>query len=116
MGTVLDFANAPRRGHSTALPVPAEGADVVIFPGVRMERLAVDLAARLKALPGEHGLGVTLPSAARPAAKLPAVTLPGATARCRPAGKGHGAKADKAPAVRPRSAQRAAEPDSATDA
>ncbi len=37
MGKLLDFADAPLRRETAARPVPASGAEVVIFPGIRVE-------------------------------------------------------------------------------
>ncbi|EFO29070.1 hypothetical protein TRICHSKD4_4885 [Roseibium sp. TrichSKD4] len=54
MGTLLDFASAPRpssRLTRTTRPVgrsaSAPAGEVVIFPGVRYERNELDLAARI---------------------------------------------------------------------
>lgn len=72
MGKLLDFADAPLRRHKTVRPALASGAQVVIFPGVRVEPPrevtlpdtasrdgtgnCVDLGARLqKILHGQNG-------------------------------------------------------------
>ncbi|MXN65726.1 hypothetical protein GR183_12495 [Stappia sp. GBMRC 2046] len=50
MGTVLNFAEAPRRAVRQGRPAGADGERkgvVVIFPGIRMEREGVDLSARI---------------------------------------------------------------------
>jgi len=50
MGTVLTFDAATRPARSSERRAPRNGADrgeVILFPGVRMERHALDLAARI---------------------------------------------------------------------
>ena len=57
MGTVLDFAQAPRSVRRSSKPVTDRYADggsqdmgvIIIFPGIRIERqgLALDLGARI---------------------------------------------------------------------
>jgi hypothetical protein len=50
MGYVLDFRMAPRRPlrKTAGVQVPVSQEDVVVmFPGVRIEREALDLAARI---------------------------------------------------------------------
>ncbi|MCC2110777.1 MAG: hypothetical protein KDJ16_01940 [Hyphomicrobiales bacterium] len=50
MGTVLNFDTAPRARRSRVAEASCEPAtgELVIFPGVRIERQAVDLSARLR--------------------------------------------------------------------
>ncbi|MBO6757745.1 MAG: hypothetical protein JJ902_15535 [Roseibium sp.] len=54
MGTLLDFASAPRpssrlktQKHSAEAPKCADFGVVIVFPGVRYERTELDLAARI---------------------------------------------------------------------
>lgn len=46
MGTILSFAIPARSKRRKSPELPEEGGAVVIFPGVRVERTQVDLAAR----------------------------------------------------------------------
>lgn len=54
MGTLLDFASAPRptsrvqpRRNTSKDIVSEPQGEVVFFPGVRYERMALDLSARI---------------------------------------------------------------------
>ncbi len=50
MGTVLDFDTAPkaRRPRAGERTCGSTAGELVIFPGVRIERHGVDLSARLR--------------------------------------------------------------------
>ncbi len=50
MGIILDFATAPRRLHRPKRAFARRierDADVIIFPGIRIERQTLDLSARI---------------------------------------------------------------------
>lgn len=54
MGVLIDFAASPKRQAAVPGPVPESGAQIIIFPGVRIERQAVDLSARIRKAPQER--------------------------------------------------------------
>jgi hypothetical protein len=59
MGTVLEFRPPAMAKSRDGTDVPADG-EIVIFPGVRIERYDLDLGHRLKHSAGSHafdGLG-----------------------------------------------------------
>lgn len=65
MGTLLDFASAPRpasrvrTNHSSAGSSRTEQrGEVILFPGVRYERLALDLSARIGTIGHKAGPAV----------------------------------------------------------
>jgi hypothetical protein len=65
MGTLLDFASAPRplsrlttKRNTPKNGVSAPRGEVVLFPGVRYEREALDLAARIGTIGRTAGSGV----------------------------------------------------------
>ncbi|AXS39941.1 hypothetical protein [Breoghania sp. L-A4] len=53
MGLLLDFSLTPKRRETTHGAVPDAGADIVIFPGVRVEPAALDLGARVRRTPAD---------------------------------------------------------------
>ncbi|MEJ8473926.1 hypothetical protein [Roseibium algae] len=66
MGTLLDFASAPRPQSSITARrnMPKRGAsapigEVVLFPGVRYEHEALDLAARIGTIGRSAGSGAS---------------------------------------------------------
>lgn len=62
MGTLLDFSAAARPRRPNRPQPPREGAAILVFPGVRVEREAVDLAARIRKVAKETG-GTAQPEA-----------------------------------------------------
>lgn len=66
MGTLLDFASAPRPGSRhkprRAMPVNSTqtaSGEVILFPGVRYEPPSLDLAARIATIGLKAGPGST---------------------------------------------------------
>ncbi len=60
MGTVLSFEPAARNRPFVDRPEPADACEIVIFPGVRIERHDLDLGHRLRNSAGQgdfDGLG-----------------------------------------------------------
>ncbi len=65
MGTLLDFASAPRPAsrvgphrNSAGSSRPEQRGEVILFPGVRYERLALDLSARIGTIGHKAGPAV----------------------------------------------------------
>jgi hypothetical protein len=57
MGTILQFSAASRRPPRPAPSENARACEVVIFPGVRIERHDLDLGYRLRDSIGQPELG-----------------------------------------------------------
>lgn len=62
MGTLLDFSAAARRRTPDRRRPAEKGAEIVMFPGVRIERQALDLGARIRKVAKEPG-GTARPEA-----------------------------------------------------
>ncbi|PTW57670.1 hypothetical protein C8N35_110149 [Breoghania corrubedonensis] len=62
MGTLLDFSATARPRRPSRTDLRKEGAQILVFPGVRFERQAVDLAARIRKVTKETG-GTAQPDA-----------------------------------------------------
>ncbi|WP_321341807.1 hypothetical protein [Breoghania sp.] len=62
MGTLLNFTAAARPHRPKRSETPLGSADILVFPGVRIERHTVDLAARIRKVAKDTG-GNTLPEA-----------------------------------------------------
>lgn len=65
MGTLLDFASAPRPAsrvgphhNSAGSSMSEQRGEVILFPGVRYERLALDLSARIGTIGHKAGPAV----------------------------------------------------------
>ncbi|MTI42643.1 hypothetical protein JM93_00822 [Roseibium hamelinense] len=66
MGTLLDFASAPRptsrlksRDEGLARARNKENGEVILFPGVRYERTSLDLSARITTIGAKADMGST---------------------------------------------------------
>lgn len=57
MGTILQFSSLSRKEPQAAPPYSRRDCEVVIFPGVRIERHDLDLAHRVRDSIGGPGLG-----------------------------------------------------------
>lgn len=55
MGTLLEFSTARRDRLPARSPRASESAEIVLFPGVRIERSTVDLGARIRKVAKEPG-------------------------------------------------------------
>ncbi|MEI2384634.1 hypothetical protein [Breoghania sp. JC706] len=62
MGTLLDFSAAARPRRPSRARRPEGDAKILAFPGVRLDRLAVDLAARIRKVAKDTG-GTAQPEA-----------------------------------------------------
>ncbi|WP_346898508.1 hypothetical protein [uncultured Roseibium sp.] len=65
MGTLLDFASAPRPAsrvrtshNSAGSSMSEQRGEVILFPGVRYEKLALDLSARIGTIGHKAGPAV----------------------------------------------------------
>ena len=53
MGTLVDLAAARREGRRRSVAADAEGtAEIVIFPGIRVQRWDIDLSVRVRDVAG----------------------------------------------------------------
>ncbi len=55
MGTLLDFSATARPRWTDRPQLPEEGATILVFPGVRVDRQTVDLAAQIRKVTKETG-------------------------------------------------------------
>lgn len=65
MSTILNFKTDPSRDRRNPAPPRTEACEIVIFPGVRIERQSVDLGHRLRDSAG-RGEFDTIGGARRP--------------------------------------------------
>ncbi|WP_319771984.1 hypothetical protein [Breoghania sp.] len=55
MGTLLNFSTAARPYRPKRSEIPLGSADILVFPGVRIERHTVDLATRIRKVAKDTG-------------------------------------------------------------
>lgn len=57
MGTILRFRAPSRKAEQQTVPDEDSAGEIVIFPGVRIERHELDLAYRLRDAAGQADVG-----------------------------------------------------------